>query len=98
MTAPRERKMVSSASKPFLPRHVRIRLDPVRGATAVLAPESVFWPNEIGLDILRRCDGHRTVGRIAADLAMEYEAGEEDVAADVVDFLQDWSDRLLVRL
>lgn len=98
MTERRRRSMVSRDSVPALRRHVRIRFDPVRRATAVLAPESVFWPNEIGLDILRRCDGRSTVAAIVADLAAEYDAGEEEVAADVVAFLQDWCDRLLVKL
>ena len=57
MTAPRERAMVSLRSVPSLPKHVRIQFDPVRQAFAVLSPERVFWPNEISLDILRRCDG-----------------------------------------
>jgi pyrroloquinoline quinone biosynthesis protein D len=98
MMALHERTMVSPQSMPSLPRHVRIQFDPVRQAFAVLSPENVFWPNEISLDILRRCDGHSTVGRIIADLAQEYDAGEDDVAADVTAFLQEWSDRLLVKL
>lgn len=98
MMALHERAMVTPQSRPSLPRHVRIQFDPVRQAFAVLSPESVFWPNEISLDILRRCDGHSTVSRIIADLADEYEADEEDVAADVAAFLQEWSDRLLVKL
>jgi pyrroloquinoline quinone biosynthesis protein D len=85
------------ASMPSLPGHVRIQYDPVRQAYAVLAPEKVFWPNEISLDILRKCDGARPVGEIAAELAVEYEADEADVAADVTEFLQEWCDKLLVR-
>ena len=57
MTALRERAIVSSRSAPSRPRHVRIQYDPVRQAFAVLSPEKVFWPNEVSLDILRRCDG-----------------------------------------
>jgi pyrroloquinoline quinone biosynthesis protein D len=98
MTALRERAMVSPRSVPSLPKHVRVQFDPVRQAFAVLSPEQVFWPNDISLDILRRCDGRSSVGRIIADLAAEYDAAEEDVAADVTAFLQEWSDRLLVRL
>jgi pyrroloquinoline quinone biosynthesis protein D len=98
MTALRERAMVSLRSVPSLPRHVRIQFDPVRDAFAVLSPEKVFWPNEISLAILRRCDGRSTVGEIIADLAREYEAQKEEVTADVTAFLQEWSDRLLVRL
>ena len=98
MTALRERAIVSLRSAPSLPKHVRIQYDPVRQAFAVLSPEKVFWPNEISLDILRRCDGRSTVERIIADLAADYDADQEDVAADVVAFLQEWSDKLLVKL
>lgn len=98
MTALRERAIVSLRSAPSLPKHVRIQYDPVRQAFAVLSPEKVFWPNEISLDILRRCDGRSTVERIIADLAADYDADQEDVAPDVIAFLQEWSDKLLVKL
>jgi len=98
MTALRERAIVSLRSAPSLPKHVRIQYDPVRQAFAVLSPEKVFWPNEISLDILRRCDGQSIVERIIADLAADYDADQEDVAADVIAFLQEWSDKLLVKL
>ncbi|WP_027169496.1 pyrroloquinoline quinone biosynthesis peptide chaperone PqqD [Mesorhizobium sp. WSM3224] len=98
MVALRERTIVSLRSVPSLPKHVRIQYDPVRQAFAVLSPEKVFWPNEISLDILRRCDGRSTVGHIIAGLAAEYDAEQEAVAADVIAFLQEWSDKLLVKL
>jgi pyrroloquinoline quinone biosynthesis protein D len=90
--------MVSPRAVPSLPKQVRIQYDPVRQAFAVLSPEKIFWPNEISLEILRRCDGGATVERIVADLAREYDAPEEDVATDVIAFLQEWSDKLLVKL
>ena len=98
MTTLHERAMVLPHVVPALPKHVRIQYDPVRQAFAVLSPENVFWPNEISLEILRRCDGGATVERIVADLVQEYNAPEEDVAADVSAFLQEWSDKLLVKL
>lgn len=98
MTARRQRATVSPEAMPALPRHVRIQYDPVRQAFAVLSPENVFWPDEISLEILRRCDGRSSVEKIVSDLAREYHADEEDVGADVADFLQEWSDKLLVRL
>ncbi|RWD37091.1 MAG: pyrroloquinoline quinone biosynthesis peptide chaperone PqqD [Mesorhizobium sp.] len=97
MMALRVRAMVSPQSVPSLPKHVRIQYDPVRQAFAVLSPEKVFWPNDISLDILRRCDGRSTVGHIIAGLAADYDAEQEAVAADVVAFLQEWSDKLLVK-
>lgn len=98
MMALRERALVSPRSVPSLPKHVRIQYDPVRQAFAVLSPEKVFWPNDISLDILRRCDGRSTVGHIIAELAADYDAEQEAVAADVIAFLQEWSDKLLVKL
>ncbi|TIT24081.1 MAG: pyrroloquinoline quinone biosynthesis peptide chaperone PqqD [Mesorhizobium sp.] len=98
MIALRERAIVSPQSVPSLPKHVRIQYDPVRQTFAVLSPEKVFWPNDISLDILRRCDGRSTVGHIIAGLAADYDAEQEAVAADVIAFLQEWSDKLLVKL
>ena len=98
MMALRERALVTPQSMPSLPKHVRIQYDPLRQAFAVLSPEKVFWPNEVSLDILHRCDGRSTVGHIIADLAVEYDAEQEAVAADVIAFLQEWSDKLLVKL
>ena len=88
MTMSRRRAMVSLQSVPSLPRHVRIQFDPVRQAYAVLSPEQIFWPDEISLDILRRCDGRSAVARIITDLAADYDAADEDVAGDVTDFLR----------
>lgn len=98
MTAPRTRPLLSPQSTPSLPRHVRIQFDRVRNARAVLSPEKIYWPNEISLAILDRCDGRATVDEIITGLAAEYDAPPEEVAIDVGAFLQEWSDRLLVKL
>ena len=98
MHALRDRAVVTRRSRPALPRHVRLRFDPVRQAWAVLAPERVLWPNEIGLEILRRCDGRTSVRAIIAALAIGYDGEEEEISGDVLAFLQEWSDDLLVRL
>ena len=98
MSTPRTRAIISQESRPTLPHHIRIQFDPVREAWAVLSPERVFWPNDVSLDILRLCDGHSTVAGITERLAAEYDADAEDVAADVHAFLQEWADKLLVKL
>lgn len=98
MGAARQRAIAKLDSRPFLPRHVRLQFDPVRQDWALLSPERIFWPDEIGLDILRRCDGATSVQAMAAALAAEYDAPEEEVEADLLAFLQEWADRLLVRL
>jgi len=98
MSARRERALARETSCPALPRHVRMHFDEVRGAWALLSPEKVLWPDEISLAILNRCDGRTQAGAIAAALAAEYGADEAEVRADVLAFLQDWSDRMVVRL
>lgn len=97
MTRP-QRPLADVGSRPSLPRHVRMHFDPHRNAFALLSPEKVLWPDEISLAILRRCDGRSEAGVIARELAGEYGADEAEVRADVLAFLQDWSDRMVVRL
>ncbi|TKT76292.1 pyrroloquinoline quinone biosynthesis peptide chaperone PqqD [Aquamicrobium sp. LC103] len=98
MRPERRRAFVTPASRPRLRRHVRLQFDPVRNAWALLSPERVFWPDEVSLDILRRCDGQATMGEMVSALAAEYDADEREVAADVTAFLQEWTDNLLVTL
>ncbi|MCB5204935.1 pyrroloquinoline quinone biosynthesis peptide chaperone PqqD [Neorhizobium sp. T786] len=98
MRPQRERAVVSANSMPALKPHVRLQYDPVRGAWALLSPEKVFWPDEVSLDILRLCDGKHTVTQILEELAGQYEAPVEEIAADVEAFMQEWSDRFLVTL
>ncbi len=96
ITTTRKRLIVSDGTKPRLPSHVRLQHDQVRGAWALLSPEKVMWPNEISIDILRRCDGASTAGEIVTALAAEYDAEPEMVRTDVMEFLQTWADRRLV--
>lgn len=95
---PAPRPVAEAASTPHLPRHVRLHFDTVRGAHALLSPEKVLWPDETSLAILRRLDGVSRLDAIARDLAEEYEADPQDVLSDVIAFLQDWSDQMVVKL
>ena len=94
----RVRTIVSMQSKPVLKRHVRLQYDKVREAWALLSPERVFWPNEVGLDILRLCDGRHSVAQMIALLGDLYGADEAEITPDVTGFLQEWSDKFLVTL
>lgn len=92
------RRLIGMESRPCLPRHVRIQFDPVRQQFAVLAPEKVFWPGETGLAILRLADGRTSVAEMVSRLAEVYGAPEDVIAEDVIAFLQEWSDNMLVRV
>lgn len=98
MTLVRERAVLSTSSRPMLKRYCRLQFDPVRDAWALLAPERVYWPNEVSLEILRLCDGQRSPRKIIECLAEQYETPAEEIAADVEAFLQEWADRLVVAL
>ena len=98
MSAQRQRAMATEASVPRLPRHVRLHYDKVRQAWALLSPEKILWPDETSLAILQHCDGKRELGEIAAVLAQEFEADISEVLPDVLEFAQDWSDRMVLRL
>ncbi|MDJ0930438.1 PqqD family protein [Breoghania sp.] len=56
----------------------------------------MLWPDEISTAILERCDGTADVRAIARGLAREYDAPETEIETDLIAFLQDWSDRLLI--
>ena len=90
------RVMISAASKPALPRHIKLRHDAVRDRWTVLAPERVFSPDAIAVAVLQLCDGQRTVDDIAGELAHTYNAPKAQILADVVAMLQDLADKGVV--
>ncbi len=93
----RQRVMISVASKPALPRHIKLRHDEGRGRWVILAPERVFNPDDTAVAVLQLCDGQRTVGDIAAQLAKDYQAPASEIEADIVPMLQDLSDKGVVK-
>jgi pyrroloquinoline quinone biosynthesis protein D len=95
--AARERVMVTAASKPGLPSHIKLRHDPGRGRWHVLAPERVFEPDPIAIEILKRCNGTATVEEIATELAKEYNAPIEQILTDTISMLQELSDKGVIK-
>lgn len=87
------RIVINGASAPALPRHVKMRHDDSRGAWVILAPERVLMPDEIAVEILRRCDGEATVDSICTALAADFNAPEDEIRKDVIDILQDLADK-----
>ena len=92
MAAPRHIK-VSEASRPLLPRHAKLKFDETRKVWVILAPERVLAPDEIAVEVLQLCDGVRSVGVIADELAAKYAAPRDAILADVVAMLQDLADK-----
>lgn len=96
MKTDRTRLRISDDIKPVLRSHARLRFNDLRGAYALLAPEHVYWPDEISVAILKKLDGSRTVANLVHELAREYEAPADQVRPDVVEFLQNWADERLI--
>ena len=94
----RERPLATAESKPYLPKHVRLQFDRTRDRFAVLAPERVYWPDETAVEVLKLCDSERTILSIASRLAKDYAAPVETIQADVLEFIQSWTDLRLLRL
>jgi len=92
MAAPRN-VQISEASRPVLPRHTKLRYDETRQVWVILAPERVLAPDEIAVEVLKLCDGLRSVAVIIDELAAKYAAPRDTIAADVVSMLQDLADK-----
>lgn len=94
--AERERKsrlMVDRSTRPKLPRHVKLRHDAGRARWILLAPERVLQPDDVSVEILKICDGSRSIDEISAVLAEEYSASINEIRQDVIAFVQDMADR-----
>jgi pyrroloquinoline quinone biosynthesis protein D len=84
---------VSEASRPVLPRHARLKFDQTRQVWVILAPERVLAPDEIAVEVLKLCDGVRSVGQMVDELAAKYLAERGAIATDVIAMLQDLADK-----
>ncbi len=87
------RLIVAADTCLVMPRHIKLRHDPGRGRWIILAPERVFNPDETAVEVLQRCDGQRSVSMIAEALSQEYQAPLEVVLNDILEMLQDLTDK-----
>jgi pyrroloquinoline quinone biosynthesis protein D len=83
--------------RPKLAPGVRLHFDKTRNAWVLLSPERVIEAEGPASEILRRCDGTRTIDAIIDELAAVYAADRAVIAQDVTEMLQDMvGKRLLV--
>ena len=75
--------------RPRLAAGVRLHFDKTRDAWVLLGPERVIEAEGPASEILRRCDGSRTVGQIVDELAVLYTADRTEIEGDVNDMLAD---------
>ena len=90
--------MIADDARPRLPRGVRLREDKVRARWVLLAPERVVKVNPIAVEILKLCDGARTLAEIVADLAGRFNADPARVGADVRGLLASLAEKRMAEL
>ncbi|OJY63556.1 MAG: pyrroloquinoline quinone biosynthesis protein PqqD [Sphingobium sp. 66-54] len=90
--------MTDGATVPAFRRGVKFRFDTVREAWVLLAPEKLFMPDEIAVEILKLVDGARSIDAIVDDLAARFDAPRDEIATDVIATLEDLSTRGALQL
>lgn len=87
------RLIVGRETRPYLPPYLKLRHDPGRDRWILLAPERILTPDRTAVEVLKLCDGKRSVEEIAKMLAKEYAAPVETIEADVLGLLQGLADK-----
>lgn len=78
-----------------LPPGYRMQWEEAQDCHVLLYPEGMVQLNETAHIILQRCDGVSTVDDIIAGLEQEF--GEDDLSADVLDFMHEALERGWIR-
>ncbi|MBD8662077.1 pyrroloquinoline quinone biosynthesis peptide chaperone PqqD [Rhizobium sp. CFBP 8752] len=81
-----------------LARGVRLREDPVRGQTVLLAPERALALDEIAVMIVNALDGERDLDAIAQEFSVKFEAPKAQILVDVIAFVDEFSKRRMLEL
>jgi len=90
--------MIPDDARPRLPRGVRLREDRVRERWVLLAPERVVKLNPIAVEVLKLCDGSRSLAEIVAGLAARFNADPARVGADVRALIASLQDKRMAEL
>ncbi len=85
-------------ARPSLAAGVRLQFDARRQMWLLLAPERVIETDGPTPEILKRCDGTRTLGAIIDELAGMFAADRPVIAADVIALVDELVSKGLVRL
>lgn len=76
---------VPLTAKPSVGRGFRLQWEPAQNAHVLLYPEGMVKLNGSAGEIMKRCDGTRSVSAIVEDLQQAFDAG--DLTKDVTDFM-----------
>ncbi len=81
------------AAVPRLRPGVKFRFDRSRDAWVLLAPERLFMPDEVAVEVLKRIDGVRSIALIVDDLAQAFKAPRAVIETDVLAMLGNLRDK-----
>jgi pyrroloquinoline quinone biosynthesis protein D len=76
---------IGPSARPAIGRGFRLQWEPAQAAHVLLYPEGMVKLNGSAGEILKRCDGARTVVEIVADLETTF--GAANLASDVTAFM-----------
>ncbi|HZF26547.1 MAG TPA: pyrroloquinoline quinone biosynthesis peptide chaperone PqqD [Steroidobacteraceae bacterium] len=76
---------IGATAKPSLGRGFRLQWEAAQNSHVLLYPEGMVKLNASAGEIMKRCDGERTVAEITTDLEQAF--GAPDLSADVTAFL-----------
>ena len=79
------RPAIAATSKPAIARGFRLQWEPAQNAHVLLYPEGMVKLNGSAGEILKRCDGQRTVLAIVEELEKAFNA--PDLTNDVMSFM-----------
>lgn len=83
---------------PSLQSGVELRFDPASNAWTVSVPARVVTPDDIAIEVLKRCNGRTPIGAIVDELAQAFSADPDQLTADVESMLQDLIDQGMVEV
>ncbi|HEX2528803.1 MAG TPA: pyrroloquinoline quinone biosynthesis peptide chaperone PqqD [Geminicoccus sp.] len=89
---------IGPEARPRLPRGVRLRQDPARGAWLLLAPETLFELNQSSVEILKRCTGEKSLREIVDDLAVTFAVERERLERETTALIGQLHDKRLIDL
>lgn len=76
---------INGTTKPAIGGGFRLQWEPAQKAHVLLYPEGMVQLNQSAGEILRRCDGERTLAEIVTDLEQTF--GRSGLTDDVVAFV-----------
>jgi coenzyme PQQ biosynthesis protein PqqD len=86
--SPKAERKLDLSFVPKLAKKARLRFDRHSGGHMIVYPERGLALNESAAEIVKRCDGTRTLGQIASDLTRDARDGE-NVEHDVLELINE---------